>query len=413
MKEIDDCKEALGKSPMELLLENVEIDDKFTAVHCTWTDPSQLKQFVRKKGNVCICPLTEGNLGDGLPSIADCSDRVCLGTDCNARIDMCEEMRWLEYAHRLRESRRGVCTDATAETNIAKLLFQYATKNGARSLNLQVGEIKSGFEADFALVDINEEQVKFSCDPASLMTSFVFGCNGSSVIKATSVNGKWRKAATKSSIENSSAVNTSISNDMKQQLAAAAKLADVTSDDVLKLSCGLMTFPSTSGEEEECSKAVEQWLSARGWKVVMQKVPPQGDAAVQAERHNVFATRNGNRTPLVLFNSHIDTVPPFLPPRTDGKNLYGRGSCDAKSQMAAQMIAAQRLVDAGFGNDVGLLYVVSEETDHSGMKKSNELNINPAHMIVGEPTGMKMIKLQKGILKLRLTKKGTAAHSGT
>lgn len=108
----------------------------------------------------------------------------------------------------------------------------------------------------------------------------------------------------------------------------------------------------------------------------------------------------------------MDTVPPFLPARTDGKKIYGRGSCDAKSLIAAQMIAAQKIVAAGYGDEVGLLYVVSEETDHSGMKKANELNLQPAHMVVGEPTENKMIKLQKGILKIRLTRKGVACHSG-
>lgn len=108
----------------------------------------------------------------------------------------------------------------------------------------------------------------------------------------------------------------------------------------------------------------------------------------------------------------MDTVPPFLPARTDGKKIYGRGSCDAKSLIAAQMIAAQRLVEAGYEHDVGLLYVVSEETDHSGMKKANELELTPGHMVVGEPTALKMIKLQKGILKIRLIRKGVAAHSG-
>lgn len=76
------------------------------------------------------------------------------------------------------------------------------------------------------------------------------------------------------------------------------------------------------------------------------------------------------------------------------------------------MIASQKLVEAGFADDVGLLYVVSEETDHSGMKKANELGLSPKHMVVGEPTDMKMIRLQKGILKIRLSRQGAAAHSG-
>ncbi|KAE9037674.1 hypothetical protein PR002_g6443 [Phytophthora rubi] len=414
-KEVDDCKAAHnGETPMALLLKNLKIDEKFTAVHCTWTKADELKQFVEKKGNVCICPLTEGNLGDGFPFIASCSDRVCLGTDCNARVDMCEEMRWLEYAHRLHESRRGVCTDATSETDLAKLLFRYGTKNGAESLNLQVGEIKEGYAADFALVDIEEEQLKFST-PSSLMGAFIFGANGSSVVKATSVNGKWRDTVSKKveSVASTAKGDASaVSDEHKAQIEAAAALADVNSDDVVKLAIGLNSIDSTSGDEAAVGQAIADWLTARGWRVHMQKVSPQADAVVKADRYNVYASRSDNKTPRLLFNSHMDTVPPYLPPRIDSTTLYGRGACDAKSLVAGQMIAAQKLVEAGFGDDVQVLFVVSEETDHSGMKKANELKVNPAHMIVGEPTALKMSKMQKGVLKIQLSQKGVAAHSG-
>ncbi|RLN97848.1 hypothetical protein BBJ28_00018537 [Nothophytophthora sp. Chile5] len=253
-KEVEDCKVAHdGETPMALLLKNLKIDEKFTAVHCTWTKADELKQFVDKKGNVCICPLTEGNLGDGFPFIASCSDRVCL----------------------------GVCAESTPESDLAKLLFRYATKNGAESLNLQV----EGYAADFALVDTEEEQLKFST-PSSLMGAFIFGANGSSVVKATSVNGKWRQTVSKEiqhGVENGDA-DSSLSDEHRAQLQAAAALADVTSDDVVKLSCGLNSIQSTSGEEATVGRAIQDWLTVRGWQVHMQKVPPQPDAAVKADR---------------------------------------------------------------------------------------------------------------------------------
>ncbi|KAJ0398374.1 hypothetical protein ATCC90586_000711 [Pythium insidiosum] len=334
-KEVDDCKAAhAGKPPMELLLENLKIDNKFTAVHCTWTEPSQLEEYVKREGNVCICPLTEG-------------------------------------------------------------------------------EIREGLGADFALIDMSEEQLKFST-PDSLLGAFIFGANGSSVVKATCVNGAWRLTtspeASKSSEVSKSA--TAMPDEHAKQIEVAAKLADPNSDDVVKLTCGLMNTESTSGDEVAVGALLEKWLSSRGWKVELQRVPPQSDAAVQVDRFNVFASKTGNKAPRLLFNSHMDTVPPFLPARTDGQKIYGRGACDAKSLIAAQMIAAERLAQAGYGNDVAVLYVVSEETDHSGMKKANELGLRPAHLVVGEPTDLKMIKLQKGILKIRLTKRGVAAHSG-
>ncbi|KAG5175388.1 hypothetical protein JKP88DRAFT_172344 [Tribonema minus] len=120
--------------------------------------------------------------------------------------------------------------------------------------------------------------------------------------------------------------------------------------------------------------------------------------------------------PRVLFNSHIDTVPPYIPARVetalDGDLvIWGRGACDTKGILAAQLTALQHLVDGGC-SDAGLLYVVSEETDHSGMLASNDLGLDPDFLVVGEPTGSKMMRLQKGMLKMRLECKGVACHSG-
>ncbi|CAM9486510.1 unnamed protein product [Laminaria digitata] len=91
--------------------------------------------------------------------------------------------------------------------------------------------------------------------------------------------------------------------------------------------------------------------------------------------------------------------------------IKGRGACDTKGILAAQLLALQALADEGV-TDVGLLYVVSEETDHSGMIKANDLGLDPHYMVVGEPTGSKMMRLQKGMLKVRISCRGVACHSG-
>ena len=102
-KEVEACREAHGgKTPMDLVLDNVTVDGTFTAVHCNHTEPVLLKRFTELGGHVCICPLTEGNLGDGvIDTPSACGGSICIGTDCNARIDMLEELRWLEYSQRL------------------------------------------------------------------------------------------------------------------------------------------------------------------------------------------------------------------------------------------------------------------------------------------------------------------------
>jgi hypothetical protein len=144
------------------------------------------------------------------------------------------------------------------------------------------GEIKPGFAADFALVDIGEEQLKFST-PESLMGSFVFGANGTSVVKATAVNGKWKKTTASKSVE-SAAAEAPVSAEHKKQIEVAAKLADANSDDVVNLTYALMNVQSTSGDEVAAGQLLAKWLEARGWKVELQKVAPQSDSSVRADR---------------------------------------------------------------------------------------------------------------------------------
>lgn len=172
--------------------------------------------------------------------------------------------------------------------------------------------------------------------------------------------------------------------------------------DVVQLAIDLINIESISGAEGPMADVLERYLTARGWTVQRQTVAPGRD--------NVFAHR-GNPNPRLLFNSHIDTVPPFFPARLQDGILYGRGACDTKSLIAAQLHAAQKLLDEGI-EDIGLLYVVGEEVDHCGMIAANALKLSPDYMIVGEPTESKLARLQKGIYKIRLAASGVAAHSG-
>ena len=141
-KEIEDCQEFHGVTPMRLLLDNADVDERYTGVHCTHSRPDELLEYVDAGGMICICPLTEGNLGDGVPSLVSMGANICLGTDCNARIDMFEEMRWLEYVHRLDTGRRGACLLPPSddgkpwEDRTARQLLRYATEQGAHSLGL-------------------------------------------------------------------------------------------------------------------------------------------------------------------------------------------------------------------------------------------------------------------------------------
>jgi len=189
-KEIEDCITYYSKRPMQLLNERLAIDESFTAVHCTHTDADDIKEFLAAGGNVCICPLTEANLGDGIadaPGIICDNGKICLGTDSNARISFIEEMRWLEYVQRLAREKRGICADENG--NCANALWQMATTNAARSLAIKAGQIKAGYVADFVAVDLKHQTLAGFSDE-TLIESIIFG-SADGVVDTTCVNGNW------------------------------------------------------------------------------------------------------------------------------------------------------------------------------------------------------------------------------
>lgn len=189
-QEIEDCVAAYGKPPMALLNERLKIDDAFTAVHCTHTDPADMERFIAAGGNVCICPLTEANLGDGMadiPGIRTSGGPICIGTDSNSRLCMTEELRWLEYVQRLRLESRGVCVDETG--SVAQALWDIATINGAQSLGIKGGRIAAGYLADFLVVDLTAPALSgWTAD--TLLDTLIFG-TGNEAIVSTCVGGRW------------------------------------------------------------------------------------------------------------------------------------------------------------------------------------------------------------------------------
>jgi len=159
-QEIEASLEAYGKTPMAILNECIESPPLVTAVHCTHTSEADLEQWLSLGGNICICPLTEANLADGFFSmqrVVSHEGCLSLGSDSNARISMIEEMRLAEYAQRLAQEQRGICSDSKG--SMANWLLQAATINGARSLGIQAGVIEIGRFADFVIVDCSHEQL--------------------------------------------------------------------------------------------------------------------------------------------------------------------------------------------------------------------------------------------------------------
>jgi formiminoglutamate deiminase len=188
-KEIEASLAHYGKRPLALLLERLSIGPETTAVHCTHSEEEDLDRFLDAGANVCLTPLTEANLADGIPParLTRRGTHLALGSDSNLRIDFTEEMRLLEYAQRLRHERRGVILDASGSA--AGRLFEIATRGGARSLGLRAGEIETGLAGDFLTLGLDCPGIRES-SPEELMAAFVFGA-GREAIRRVAVAGRW------------------------------------------------------------------------------------------------------------------------------------------------------------------------------------------------------------------------------
>ncbi|MEA2706484.1 MAG: acetylornithine deacetylase [Gemmatimonadaceae bacterium] len=169
--------------------------------------------------------------------------------------------------------------------------------------------------------------------------------------------------------------------------------------DVVSLAAELLSIQSTTGSEGTAVDFVSRWLVGRGWNVTLQEV--------SRGRANVWASRSGGG---VTFSTHLDTVPPYVPPRLEGSKLYGRGSSDAKGIAAAMLVAADRLVGAG-EKRVELLFVVGEEKGSDGARAANNLGTKSRFLINGEPTESKLASGAKGSLRATLRIRGREAHS--
>jgi acetylornithine deacetylase len=172
-----------------------------------------------------------------------------------------------------------------------------------------------------------------------------------------------------------------------------------SSTELFGLTQELVNIPSVTGEEGACCQFVSEYLAKRSWKVEQIEVSPG--------RFDVFA-EIGN--PVVVLSTHLDTVPPFIPAREDAEFIHGRGSCDAKGIAACEIMAAQRLVGEGLRN-IGLLFLVGEETLSDGARAANLVPRGSKYLINGEPTCNKLALGTKGILRVDIKTRGKMAHS--
>jgi acetylornithine deacetylase len=171
--------------------------------------------------------------------------------------------------------------------------------------------------------------------------------------------------------------------------------------DVVPFTRQLVDIESVTGNEGPVGHFLEQELRRLGYDARRM--------ALEGERANVYATSAQEPNPAVVFSTHMDTVPPFIASSEDSERIYGRGSCDAKGIIAAQVAAAEKLKNDGIY--VGLLFLVGEERDSLGAKVANQQANRCKFLINGEPTENRIAIASKGALRVELTATGRMAHS--
>lgn len=179
-------------------------------------------------------------------------------------------------------------------------------------------------------------------------------------------------------------------------------------DRTLKLMLDMMDIPSVSEDEYAIGVFLEEKLLALGYNV--QRIP----ISPGSTRCNVYAYLGASPTARICLSSHMDTVPPHIPASIANNIVYGRGACDDKGPLAAQITAVEELRKENLirDGDVSLLFVVGEEKGGPGMIAANDMNLTWEAIIFGEPTESKLAVGHKGHFVFELDCKGVASHSG-
>jgi acetylornithine deacetylase len=171
--------------------------------------------------------------------------------------------------------------------------------------------------------------------------------------------------------------------------------------DVFALTRELIDIESVTGNEGAVGEFLHRRLRDLGYEARLD--------TVELNRFNVYAVTPNHPRPDVFFSTHTDTVPPFFPSSEDETRIFGRGACDAKGIIAAQIAASEKLRRQGHG--AGLLFVVGEERNSAGAKFANQHPAGGRFLINGEPTDNRLAKATKGAVRVEFFAEGRMAHS--
>jgi formimidoylglutamate deiminase len=189
VKEVEASLEYLGARPVEYLLDNFEVNERWCLIHCTHTTAKELEQLTKSGAAVGLCQTTEANLGDGFFNFAEYMQHghFGIGTDSNASVNPVEELRWLEYSQRLRSQKRNVSGGGCGSSGFN--LYTKALEGGRRALGGNLGRLEVGRRANLMVLD-TEHPSLVGHTKRTLLDAFVFSGN-SNVVRDVMVAGKW------------------------------------------------------------------------------------------------------------------------------------------------------------------------------------------------------------------------------
>tara|TARA_R110002111_G_scaffold233683_2_gene294703 strand:+ start:555 stop:1928 length:1374 start_codon:yes stop_codon:yes gene_type:complete len=153
-REVSEIADWLGETPVEWLLKHHDVRQNWCLIHATHMTQTETVGLAESGAVVCLCPITEANLGDGPfngPAYLEAGGAFGLGSDSNVRISLTEELRSMEYSQRMRDLSRNVMVKSAG--SVGKTLYLGAAAGGAQALNRKAGKIEIGCLGDLAAID--------------------------------------------------------------------------------------------------------------------------------------------------------------------------------------------------------------------------------------------------------------------
>lgn len=189
-KEVNDCLAWSGQRPISWLFDNIEVGDRWCLIHATHADRFELASIAGSGAAIGLCPTTEANLGDGIFPGVDYlahKGRWGIGSDSHVSLNVVEELRWFEYAQRLRDLRRNRLTNSQ-HVSVGDLLYTQALQGGAQACGVAIGQLAVGYRADWLVLDGEDPYLAAAAD-SELLNRWIFA-GGAGQIRDVFVAGK-------------------------------------------------------------------------------------------------------------------------------------------------------------------------------------------------------------------------------